>query len=76
MVENAGTEESEIATKHLKNYGWHQCKLQNAAKDIYDAGGTVAIKKLWTLLKQEKNKLTDQKWLNYYLYRHTPQLLM
>lgn len=42
-----------------KNYGWYQCKLHSAAKDIYRAGGKDVLKKLWTALKKHPEKMTD-----------------
>jgi hypothetical protein len=35
-----------------KNYGWYQCKLHLAAKDIYNTGGKKVLKKLWKALKK------------------------
>ncbi|MES2374181.1 MAG: hypothetical protein V4557_16510 [Bacteroidota bacterium] len=42
-----------------KNYGWYQCKLHSAAKDIYNAGGSEVLKKLWKALKKHQEKMTD-----------------
>ena len=42
-----------------KNYGWYQCKLHSAAKDIYNAGGSIVLKKLWTALKNHQESMTD-----------------
>lgn len=43
-----------------KNYGWYQCKLHAAAKDIYNAGGKKAMQKLWTALKKHQQEMTDE----------------
>jgi hypothetical protein len=43
-----------------KNYGWYQCKLHSAAKDIYDAGGKTVLKRLWQALKNHHEKMTDE----------------
>jgi hypothetical protein len=45
-----------------KNYGWYQCKLHSAAKDIYNAGGKEVLKKLWKALKQHQENLSDQEF--------------
>lgn len=47
-----------------KNYGWYQCKLHAAAKDIYDAGGREILKKLWIALKKYQGKMTDEEFVN------------
>ena len=51
---------NEIGPKYPQNYGWYQCRWHVAAGTIYDAGGIEAIKKLWTALKANQNKLTDE----------------
>lgn len=43
-----------------KNYGWYQCKLHAAAKDIYNAGGKKVLKKLWKALLKHQEKMTDE----------------
>lgn len=43
-----------------KNYGWYQCKLHSAGKDIYNAGGEDALKKLWTALKIHQTVMSDE----------------
>lgn len=43
-----------------KNYGWYQCKLHSAGKDIYNAGGEEALKKLWLALKTHQTVLSDE----------------
>jgi hypothetical protein len=45
-----------------KNYGWYQCKLHSAAKNIYNAGGKEVIKKLWKALKKHQEKMTDEEF--------------
>jgi hypothetical protein len=75
MVENAGTsgykftslpdfenKYREIAEQHPVNYGWYQCRLQNAAKNIYDAGGTASLQLLWKALQKEQQPLTDEEF--------------
>lgn len=51
----------EIAMNHPKNYGWFQCRWHSAAATIYDAGGKELFKRLWTALKEEKEKIPDEK---------------
>ena len=45
-----------------KNYGWYQCKLHSAAKDIYNTGGKEVLKKLWKALKDHQEKMTDKEF--------------
>lgn len=42
-----------------KNYGWYQCKLHTAAKDIYNSGGEQVMIKLWNALKKHQQPMTD-----------------
>ena len=42
-----------------KNYGWYQCKLHHAAKNIYNAGGKGVIQKLWKALKTYQKDMSD-----------------
>lgn len=46
-----------------ENYGWYQCKLHAAAKDIYNAGGKTVLKKLWDALKKHQEELTDEEFV-------------
>lgn len=46
-----------------KNYGWYQCRLHSAAKDIYDAGGRAVMKKLWTALYNHQEEMTDKEFV-------------
>jgi hypothetical protein len=45
-----------------KNYGWYQCKLHWAAKDIYNIGSTKVLTKLWKALKMHQEKMTDEEF--------------
>lgn len=45
-----------------RNYGWYQCRLHVAAKNIYDNGGKEAFVKLWNALKGNKGKMTDEQF--------------
>lgn len=45
-----------------KNYGWYQCRLHVAGKNIYNAGGQKTFVKLWTGLKENKEKMTDEEF--------------
>lgn len=47
-----------------KNYGWYQSKLHSAAKDIYNAGGAMVLKKLWQALKKHQQEMTDNEFVN------------
>ncbi len=42
-----------------KNYGWFQCRLHSAAKDIYNSGGEKVLKRLWKALKKYQKEMTD-----------------
>lgn len=46
-----------------KNYGWYQCKLHAAAKDIYNAGGKQVMVKLWEALKKHQETMTDDEFI-------------
>ncbi len=47
-----------------RNYGWYQCKLHAAAKDIYNAGGKKVLKQLWDALKTQQENMTDEEFVN------------
>lgn len=47
-----------------KNYGWYQSQLNVKAKDIYEAGGKMVLKKLWKALKEHQEEMTDEKFVN------------
>lgn len=69
MVVAAGTAGYEFTTladfeirydnMNPKNYGWYQCRLHVAGKNIYHAGGKETLVKLWKGLKGRKEKMTD-----------------
>ena len=46
-----------------KNYGWYQCKLHSAAKDIYNAGGKNVLQTLWKALKKHQEKMSDDDFI-------------
>lgn len=54
---------NEIAKNYPDNYGWYQCRFHVTAGDIYDAGGASSMKKIWSLLLSQKEKLTDDELL-------------
>jgi hypothetical protein len=45
-----------------KNYGWYQCRLHVAGKNIYNEGGQKTFVKLWNGLKENKEKMTDEQF--------------
>ena len=47
-----------------KNYGWYQCRLHAAAKEIYNAGGKVVLQKLWKALKNHQEKMSDEAFVS------------
>ncbi len=50
----------EIAQQYPQNYGWYQCRWHKEAGSIYDKAGLAIIKKLWLLLKNQKEILDDR----------------
>jgi len=72
MVVAAGTTGYEFTTltdfekrydnMNPKNYGWYQCRLHVAAKNIYNAGGQKTFVKLWKGLMENKEKMTDEQF--------------
>lgn len=51
---------TEIGKKYPKNYGWYQCRLHAAAREIYDAAGKDALRKLWKTLQDKADKDDQQ----------------
>ncbi|HOX81838.1 MAG TPA: hypothetical protein PLJ60_05300 [Chryseolinea sp.] len=47
-----------------KNYGWYQCKLHSAAKDIYNSGGKSVLTKLWKALEKHQEEMTDKEFIS------------
>ncbi|AZI27639.1 hypothetical protein EA772_20670 [Pedobacter sp. G11] len=54
---------NEIAKNFPDNYGWYQCRFHVMAGDIYDAGGASSMKKIWSMLLSQKQKLNDDELL-------------
>jgi hypothetical protein len=54
-----------LGTQHPKNYGWYQSRFHVAAKDIYNAGGSEMLVKLWRALKENKVNLKDNEFAAY-----------
>lgn len=54
---------NEIAKNFPDNYGWYQCRFHVMAGDIYDAGGASSMKKIWSMLLSQKQKLNDEELL-------------
>ena len=48
-----------------RNYGWYQCRLHVAGKNIYNAGGQRTFMKLWKGLKENKEKMTDEQFASF-----------
>lgn len=59
-LQDLETNYAEIAQQYPQNYGWYQCRWHKEAGGIYDKGGLVIIKKLWSALKNQKEILNDQ----------------
>ena len=47
-----------------KNYGWYQCRLHSASKDIYNAGGKDVLIRLWDALKMHQEEMTDETFVS------------
>jgi len=47
-----------------KNYGWYQCRLHSAAKDIYNSGGKDVLIRLWDALKTHQEEMTDETFVS------------
>ena len=56
---------NEIGQQHAKNYGWFQCRWHAGAAKVYDVGGKEVSVKLWQALKQQKEKLQDDAFVNF-----------
>jgi hypothetical protein len=50
---------NQIAQQSPQNYGWYQCRWHMEAGSIYEAGGLAVFKKLWSVLKYQKEVLND-----------------
>lgn len=50
---------------HPGNYGWYQCRLHVAGKNIYDAGGQRTFRRLWKGLKENDEKLTNEQFVSF-----------
>jgi len=53
---------TELGKEHPKNYGWYQCRLHVAAKNIYNAGGKKVLVKLWKALRSTSAKMDDKQF--------------
>lgn len=42
-----------------QNYGWYECHLHMAAKDIYDSAGAEALQRLWAAFRLSNATFTD-----------------
>ncbi|RYY59216.1 MAG: hypothetical protein EOO05_13990 [Chitinophagaceae bacterium] len=49
-----------MGPQYPQNYGWYQCRWHMSARNIYEAGGLDAVKKLWSVLKKQREVLPDQ----------------
>ncbi|MGI8599752.1 MAG: hypothetical protein ACR2KB_10900 [Chitinophagaceae bacterium] len=54
-----------LGKQHPRNYGWYQSRFHAAAKDIYNAGGSEMLVKLWRALKENKVNLMDNEFAAY-----------
>jgi len=57
-----------------KNYGWYQCRLHVAGKNIYDAGGEKNLVKLWKGLKENKEKMSDEEFATFLNKKVNPEV--
>ncbi|MCB0649231.1 MAG: hypothetical protein KDC49_21315 [Saprospiraceae bacterium] len=47
-----------------KNYGWYQCRLHSAAKDVYNNGGKAVLQKLWKAMLKHQEDMTDEELID------------
>lgn len=47
-----------------KNYGWYQCRLHSAAKDVYNSGGKAVLQKLWKAMLKHQEDMTDEELID------------
>lgn len=59
-----------IAQNHPDNYGWYQCRFHVVAGEIYDNGGIEAMRKMWSTLLAQKEKLSDDELANLLKQTH------
>jgi hypothetical protein len=57
-----------------RNYGWYQCRLHVAGKNIYNAGGQGSLMKLWNVLKENKEKMTDEQFASLLSKKVSPEV--
>lgn len=57
--------EKMYSSMDFKNFAWYQCKLQIAAKNIYNSGGEKIFIKLWQGLKEHKEEMTDAQFAEF-----------
>jgi len=48
-----------------RNYGWYQCRLHIAGKNIYNKGGEETFIKLWKGLLTNHDKMTDEQFASF-----------
>jgi len=46
-----------------ENYGWYQPRLTAAARDIYDAAGTGALRRMYRTFSAHRGEMTEQRLL-------------
>jgi len=56
---------TELGKEHPKNYGWYQCRLHVAAKNIYNSGGKKVLVKLWKALRSTSAKMDDKQFASF-----------
>jgi len=56
---------TELGKEHPKNYGWYQCRLHVAAKNIHNAGGKKVLVKLWNALRSTSAKMDDKQFASF-----------
>ncbi len=56
---------TELGQNHPKNYGWYQCRLHVAAKNIYNRGSKKVLVKLWKALRLTSEKMNDKQFASF-----------
>ncbi len=55
-----------------ENYGWYQLRLHAAARDVYDAEGTDALRRMYGTFAAQDGKMTDRRLLEILEARVSP----
>jgi len=57
--------EKRYSNMNPNNYGWYQCRLHVAGKNIYNSGGEDTFIKLWNGLKENSEIMNDEQLITF-----------